>query len=533
MAMIYTGEELAKLVANVEKYERRDMVANVERYLASYAHGVACVLYGLRRTGKTTMMLHAIANMSESDFQKTVFVVGEGDDTDDVFDIMDGFFRKGMENFFLDEATSLSRFVERCKPFADIFGLAGHMIFSGTDSLKFSVARSELFGRKLTLSTTRIPFAEQTRLMPGLTFSEYAKMGGILFDDSDRAPKSVSFDEILETYTFSSIAENIQHSLSSTSSIFFGELADICLYGEMSGVINFCAHHETHDMVLEVMGKEFKSADVAEFMSLMKNVFSCANPKEFGFDKLDLSLEHGKSMGILPIGERKVKLTRNLLFSVKNAFLDIGMLVPAERRTIENGQILRKTVYVFLQPGVRWGQIQRLTALVRALDRERRNIITEDVYRRLEERVHDKVMEEMLLLEAMEACAKECDVFKFSAGDLGEADVVIALRKERDEEEDDDTPLFQKQEYEGFCAFEVKRHAKLKSDDAKHLKNPAFISLLEAEYGPMLDCAVLCPVEEDSRWHRNIDRFVLELPMFVERMKEMARPSSSPTNGPR
>lgn len=314
MAMIYTGEELAKLVANVEKYERRDMVANVERYLASYAHGVACVLYGLRRTGKTTMMLHAIANMSESDFQKTVFVVGEGDDTDDVFDIMDGFFRKGMENFFLDEATSLSRFVERCKPFADIFGLAGHMIFSGTDSLKFSVARSELFGRKLTLSTTRIPFAEQTRLMPGLTFSEYAKMGGILFDDSDRAPKSVSFDEILETYTFSSIAENIQHSLSSTSSIFFGELADICLYGEMSGVINFCAHHETHDMVLEVMGKEFKSADVAEFMSLMKNVFSCVNPKEFGFDKLDLSLEHGKSMGILPIGERKVKLTRNLLF---------------------------------------------------------------------------------------------------------------------------------------------------------------------------------------------------------------------------
>ena len=53
---ILVGGALISMVRGVEKWKRRFCYSQLEKYLRSDETDRVCILYGLRRTGKTTMM---------------------------------------------------------------------------------------------------------------------------------------------------------------------------------------------------------------------------------------------------------------------------------------------------------------------------------------------------------------------------------------------------------------------------------------------------------------------------------------------
>lgn len=514
MPDIFTGKDLSKIVKATGNFHQRNQVSLINQYLDASSNGVACILYGLRRTGKTTMMLHAIGNLPTEEFKRTAFILArEDDDVEDIISSMRKLSRKGINNFFMDEATSLADFIKNSDRFANIFATYGsHLVLSGTDSLKFNLAKTKLLGRKFLVHTTRISFAEQRRLMPGLTFAEYAKFGGILSGNSIlKNFIDNGVPEIFKEYTLSSIAENLQHSLESCQKFSGGTLHELCRRGEMTGPINFCAHYDTHQLLLREFNKTFRSEETIDFLELANKFIEEEFFAKYKFDKKSLNLAQRDALSIFPVENRTVPLTQEILDEAIEIFRDIEMLYPAEYRVYTEKGIKRFPMDIFTQPGVRWGQVETFISILKKRNREANYKIPEELILNVGRHAHGKTFEETLLLETIEACQGKCDVFKFiweAKDDRKEIDIVITLP-----------------EKQGFCAFETKRHDKIKSSDAKHIKNKKLIDILEDEYGPMLDSAVICPISKNQGFHRNVDEFVLDLPALPERMQEMAEGS--------
>lgn len=54
------GNELAGMAASVEGLEKRELYHRIPQYLYGNVRTKVCIVYGLRRTGKTTMLLQAV-----------------------------------------------------------------------------------------------------------------------------------------------------------------------------------------------------------------------------------------------------------------------------------------------------------------------------------------------------------------------------------------------------------------------------------------------------------------------------------------
>ncbi len=60
---IRMGKVLASMVKQVHGLQKRDCFERISKYLYSNDYTRVCAVYGLRRTGKTTMIFQAIADM--------------------------------------------------------------------------------------------------------------------------------------------------------------------------------------------------------------------------------------------------------------------------------------------------------------------------------------------------------------------------------------------------------------------------------------------------------------------------------------
>jgi transcriptional regulator with XRE-family HTH domain len=68
---VVTGAGLQDLVRGVAKYQKRDCFALLQRFITTPIDGKIGTLYGLRRTGKTTLLFQMI---SELPVEKTAYI---------------------------------------------------------------------------------------------------------------------------------------------------------------------------------------------------------------------------------------------------------------------------------------------------------------------------------------------------------------------------------------------------------------------------------------------------------------------------
>ena len=71
---VMLGENLKSYVQTVANYKKRSLYKNICDYVYGDVRDRVFILYGLRRTGKTTLIRQVIAEMNEEDFSKTAFI---------------------------------------------------------------------------------------------------------------------------------------------------------------------------------------------------------------------------------------------------------------------------------------------------------------------------------------------------------------------------------------------------------------------------------------------------------------------------
>ena len=176
-------KELKLSDIDINKKEKRNAYNAVLDFIESDRcfDGEVCIIYGLYRTGKTTIMQQIM--LENADRYTFMFLESESEDTmKDVYAYLDEAVKKKVHGVCIDEITKVSDFIENSAYLADIYAKEGlRIVLSGDDSLSFVFAeKSSLFGRTETVNTTYIPFEEHCRVLGTKDIDDHISHGGVM-----------------------------------------------------------------------------------------------------------------------------------------------------------------------------------------------------------------------------------------------------------------------------------------------------------------------------------------------------------------
>ena len=432
---VMTGEALLSGCRQVRQFERRDCFEQLEKYLYGNSYGRVCVIYGLRRTGKTTMLFQAMSNLP---IEQTAYVKAQVTDTMSMLNRdLKKLAARGYKYIFLDEITLLEDFIDSAALFSDIYAMQGiKIVLSGTDSLGFWFAEhEELYDRAYTIHTTFIPFREHARLLGIHDIDEYIRYGGTLragevdFDDPELNVEDASFrdDESTRRYIDTAICKNIQHSLSCCEGGgHFRHLLDLYEAGELTNAINRIIESMNKSFLTSIVERRFRSSDLGNTRNNLRKETD-PDKKSDALESIDEYEVLGRMKAILDIKEKDeltVKITPAHMTEIKEYLRALDLIVDCPMRTISAEDPVEYVL--FTQPGMRYCQAQ---ALIHALTKnpsfrtfsEREiKIVTE----RLLNDVKGRMMEDIILLECAKVADKHQKVFKLMF-DRGEFDMVV------------------------------------------------------------------------------------------------------------
>lgn len=160
---VRTGNDLKKFVKAVQSFKKRSCYEKLHDYIYGDLQDRVFILYGLRRTGKTTLIRQLIGEMPNNELARTAFIqISSKDTLADVNADLKKLENSNYKYIFIDEVTLLADFIEGAALFSDVYASCGmKIVLSGTDSLGFLLSSSDqLYDRCVMLHTTFIPYRE-------------------------------------------------------------------------------------------------------------------------------------------------------------------------------------------------------------------------------------------------------------------------------------------------------------------------------------------------------------------------------------
>ena len=427
---VRVGEQLDSMAATVAKYKKRACYTAIHDYVFSEQQDKVFILYGLRRTGKTTLIRQIILNMKPEERQKAAFIQIKSSDTlSDVNADLRKLEANGYQYIFVDEVTLMEDFIEGAALFSDIYAGSGmKLVLSGTDSLGFIFTKHEqLYDRCIMLHTTFIPYREFENVLGIQGIDNYIRYGGTMsisgvnYNDSTFTTKQ-STDEYID----SAIARNIQHSLKYyQDGGHFRNLYDLYEKGELTSAINRVVEDINHRFTKEVLTRTFSSHDLS--LSARNLLHDRENPIDLyqTVDKEAVTATLKSMLDILDKEEQKVEIDETHAIQIKEylAMLDLLMEVDLQYLPHINRH---NRITVITQPGLRYAQA---TALVNSmlLDEQFSALSAVERTRILERilsEIKGRMMEDIVLLETKLA-NHDKEVFQLQFA-VGEFDMVVA-----------------------------------------------------------------------------------------------------------
>ena len=474
---VVTCTGLQALANSVAKYGKRDCFSTLQKFVAGSYDGKICILYGLRRTGKTTLLFQML---SELPIEKTAYIkVQTTDDMSRLTKDLKVLFELGYRYVFIDEITLLSDFIDTAAVLSDVFSMMGmKIVVSGTDSLGFAMAnRDELYDRSVTIHTSFIPFREYARLLNIRSVDSYIEYGGTLkmenmsFDDPDAAFDEVAFrdDESTRKYIDTAISRNIQHTLKNDHyGEYFNQLRELYEKGELTNVINCIVQHMNHRFVLRVVEDEFKSHDFGSAKELLLHdlpaeratVLYDVNEKQI-LERLKAIIE------VKEKSETTVPITQEHIDKVKKYLLMLDLIVNCPER-YESGK--QAEHIVFSQPGMRYAIAKALVyslmqdAYFASISEADKAYITGKIL----DDVKGRMLEDIVLLEVRKTAPSTMEAFKFKFDAGGEFDMVIYDKAGQN------------------CRiYEIKQSTEVNEKQTLHLRDAEKCQIVEKRFGPI------------------------------------------------
>lgn len=503
---VITGIGIEAFAKRVEKFEKRDCYRLLHKFINNDYDGKICILYGLRRTGKTTLLFQMMGELS---VKQTAYIKIQATDNMSLLTKdLKKLFRLGYQYVFIDEITLLDDFINTAAVLSDVFSMMGmKIVVSGTDSLGFAMAnRDELYDRSIMIHTSFIPFREYVRLLNIPSIDEYIEYGGTLkkenmdFNDPEAALDEVAFrdDESTRKYIDSAISRNIQHTLKNDHyGEYFNQLRDLYEEGELTNVINRIVENMNHRFLLRVVQQKFKSHDFGSAKELL--LHDLPAPRATVLYEVDENEIIERLKAIIDIKEKEeytVKVTQEHVDKVKKYLLMLDLIMECEER-YESGKIAEYTV--FSQPGMRYAIAK---ALVHSLMQDEyfrslSEVDKEYIASKILDDVKGRMLEDIVLLEVSKAVDKTQQVFKFKIDIGGEYDMVIYDKKAH------------------TCRiYEIKHSSEINEKQVRYLLDDEKCLILQAKFGPIVGKYVLYRGENAGAFgvqYRNVEQFLCAL----------------------
>lgn len=486
--LVRIGDALLRFAEPVRAFRKREIYPQLREYIYGPHNDRVFILYGLRRTGKTTMIRQMILDMSPEMQEKSAFIqVSPRESLASLNEDLKTLEAQGFRYVFIDEVTLLSDFIEGAALFSDIFAASGmKIVLSGTDSLGFLFAEDEqLFDRCHLLHTTFIPYREFAGVLGIKGIDQYIRYGGTMSlggVDYNQMQMPFSSEKRTNEYIDSAIARNIQHSLKNYQQEgHFRELYDLYEKNELTSAINRVIEDMNHRFTLEVMTRAFRSHDLGISQNNLRrdrnnptDVLDRINT-EAVTDRLKTLLEiRNREEQLVPINEEHIREIREYL-QMLNLIHDIDVVISGS-----SGKARKRTV--FTQPGLRYAQTEALiTSLMQDetfldLGIKERMRISE----RILSEVRGRMMEDIILLETALANPHE-QVFalQFAAGEF-------------------DMVRFDPRS--ACCRlYEIKHSQEIAAEQYRHLTDEAKLQETEKQYGEIQGRCVIYNGPDECR----------------------------------
>ena len=428
--IVRTKEALKDQVSFVKNYKQRECIQSLKDYIYGDIHDKVFILYGLRRTGKTTMIRQVISEMKPSELNKTAFIQVKTNDTlSDVNHDLLLLEKNGYQYIFIDEVTLLEDFIENASIFSDIYASSGmKIVLSGTDSLGFAFSKQEqLYDRCILLHTTFIPYREFENVLGIKGIDEYIRYGGTM----SLSGKNYNSDSIFsntqntEEYIDTAIAKNIQHSLKMYEyGGHFRKLLDLYERNELTNVINRVIEQINHRFTRDVIESTFKSHDLSiTANNLLKDRMNPIDIKEhMNLEKVTNGIM--EILDILNKENQSIEIEDAHLQQIKEYLMILDLIQEIDLEFLPDVEQKSK-ITVITQPGMRYAQASAIVdnLLLDSKFLELSPIERKRITERLLDEIRGRMMEEIVLLETVQA-KHDKKVFKLQFP-IGEFDMVI------------------------------------------------------------------------------------------------------------
>ena len=428
--IVRMGEVLRSQTAVVRKYKKRECIQKLREYIFGDDTDKVFVLYGLRRTGKTTLIRQILTELSDEEFGKSVFIQAKrGDTLSDINDDMRLLESKEFKYVFIDEVTLIEDFIEGAALFSDIYAGSGmKIVLTGTDSLGFIFTQDDqLYDRAITLHTTFIPYREFEDVLGIAGIDEYIRYGGTMSISGKNYNKESTFATAKKSneYIDTAIANNIQHSLKYyQDGGHFRQLFDLYQQGELTNVINRVVENINHSFTLDVIEKAFKSSDIS--ITARNMLHDKESPidikKHLNLDAVTFGIM--QTLEILNREDQMIDVQESHMAQIKEYLTLLDLIVEADLVSLPDTDNNRK-VTIITQPGMRYSQADAIVSNI-LQDKKFNELSVFDKSRvidRLRSEIMGRMMEEIVLLET-KLSLPDKQVFKLQFA-VGEFDMVI------------------------------------------------------------------------------------------------------------
>lgn len=512
-----TGSNLIEMAETARSFKKRDCYEKISSYLYGKPADKVCLVYGLRRTGKTTLLKQLILDMSEENRKQTVYIKARvGETIADLNKDIKTARENGIKFFLIDEITLLEDFIDSAALLSDVYAVQGlKFVLSGTDSLGFYFAESEeLYDRTVTVHTTFISYKEHARLLGITSIDEYIRYGGTLkagelaFEDEELNVEEASFrdDETARRYIDTAICKNIQHSLKCyQKGRYFRHLRELYDANELTNAINRIIENENHEFTVKVITDLFESHDLGSTAQLLRK----ARDEEKRTDVLDtidksqILATLKKILEIKELDNQKIGVTETHVTEIKQYLKRLDLIDELDIETL-SGNAGHLNYTIFTQPGMRFCQAQALVyslmkdSQIQNLEEREIKLITDKII----EGVLGHMLEDIVIYETKRILMpnrftnkKQVFQIRFEAGEF---DMVIYNSETNTCE-----------------IYEIKHSAEFDAHQYRHLINDEKVALTEKRFGKITKKCVLyrgnTMTTDDGVEYKNVEEYLNEL----------------------
>lgn len=473
-SVVKRGQELLSFVEPVKSLKKRECFSKLHDYVYGDSTDRVFILYGLRRTGKTTLIRQVISEMSAEILNQTAFIqINSNVDLAKINIDLKQLSKQGYRYVFIDEVTLMDDFIEGAALFSDIYASSGmKIVLSGTDSLGFMFSEDrELYDRCFMLHTTFVPYREFENVLGIRGIDEYIRYGGTMSlggINYNRSGMTFATKESTDDYVDSAIARNIQHSLKNyQQGDHFRHLSELYEANELTSAINRIVEDINHKFTIKVLTKDFKSGDLSRSAKNMLRDRENPNDILYRIDKAEVTQRLKELLEIRNKPEQKVEISEAHRLEIKEYLDFLDLTVDLDVVHLPDLSKNEKHTAIS-QPGMRYAQAE---ALIKTLMRDsvfqmlslaERNTVTQ----RIMSDIQGCMMEDIVLLETKMAYPK-CEVFKLMFA-RGEFDMVVF-----------------NPEAASCSIYEIKHSTEIVEEQYQHLVDADKCTATEFRFGPI------------------------------------------------